>query len=320
MGRRAARYYFCMTQPQPDSALVLFSHGSLLCGAGRALAAHAQRLRATGEWRAVEPGYLNYDAPSFADAVRAVVSRTGARRVVVLPYFLVAGRFVTRDLRQCMVDVCAAWPGVEFVVADPIGHSPLLADAVTRLAEAARPLAPTHADDRARPDFCEGKPECPLRQAGLCDGTRAAGNAASAAPAPVTAATPPLRPTALLLLAHGSPRAGANRDVERVADDLRAAGRFGIVRTGYLDCDQPDIPTAADACVTDGARAVLAAPFFLHTGRHVALDIPALLAEAAGRHPAVDFRMARFLGSAPEIAQLLLLRARSSTRGQRPAC
>ena len=50
-------------------ALILFSHGSLLCGAGEALEAHAARLRARGRWPVVEVGYMNYSEPTFAQAI-----------------------------------------------------------------------------------------------------------------------------------------------------------------------------------------------------------------------------------------------------------
>lgn len=75
-------------------ALILFSHGSLLCGAGEALDAHADRLRQTGEWDRVGVGYMNYSEPTFAETVAECVLR-GATRIIVLPFFLVPGFFVT---------------------------------------------------------------------------------------------------------------------------------------------------------------------------------------------------------------------------------
>src|SRR5207253_2121682 len=41
----------------PMDALILFSHGSVLCGAGQALDEHAARLRERGDFGIVEIGY-----------------------------------------------------------------------------------------------------------------------------------------------------------------------------------------------------------------------------------------------------------------------
>jgi sirohydrochlorin ferrochelatase len=105
---------------------------------------------------------------------------------------------------------------------------------------------------------------------------------------------------AILLMAHGSPRAEANDDVRRVAELVRA--RVPLVIVGYLDCNQPDVPTALDACVTAGASEIAAVPYFLHSGRHFLLDLPALMEDGARRHPGVTINMGDYIGHLPEIA------------------
>lgn len=148
-------------------ALILFSHGSLLCGAGEALEAHAARLRARGGFGQVEIGYLNYSPPRFAEAV-ARVAAAGARRVVVVPYFLVAGYFITQELPRCLAAARAAHPDLEFVVADAMRHDAALADALLDAARGARgaeawrePLARAAAS-------CRANPECPLYATPAC--------------------------------------------------------------------------------------------------------------------------------------------------------
>jgi hypothetical protein len=56
-------------------ALILFSNGSLLCGAGEALEAHAARLRERGDYDLVAVGYLNYSEPLFAETAGRQVGR-----------------------------------------------------------------------------------------------------------------------------------------------------------------------------------------------------------------------------------------------------
>lgn len=143
------------------NALILFSHGSLLCGAGEALDAHAARLRQTGEWDMVTVGYLNYSAPTFAEAVAECAAR-GATEILVLPFFLVPGYFITKSLPECLESARAAHPGVTFTVADAIGFDTGLADAL--IASAQAPLGPGEWRDdlAAAARGCRARPDCPL--------------------------------------------------------------------------------------------------------------------------------------------------------------
>jgi len=151
-------------------AVVLFSHGSLLCGAGLALEAHAARLRARGVAPIVEVGYLNYSEPPFTEAVERCV-RQGADRIIVAPYFLVPGKFVRTDLPQAVAAVQAAYPEVAFAVAEAIGFDALLADAL--IASALDAAAPErwHDDLRRSTDHCRNRPECPLYDTPECPHT-----------------------------------------------------------------------------------------------------------------------------------------------------
>src|SRR6476619_3992499 len=107
--------------------------------------------------------------------------------------------------------------------------------------------------------------------------------------------------TALLVLVHGSPRATANEPMFAVVEEVRRRGVYPIVEAGFMECNEPDIPTAIESCVAQGATEVIAVPYFLHTGNHVAEDLPAFMEEAQVRHPDVMFRMGEFLGRAPEL-------------------
>lgn len=148
-------------------ALVLFSHGSVLCGAGEALDAHAERLRQTAEWPLVYVGYMNYSEPTFAEAVAGAVSQ-GATRIVVLPFFLVPGYFVTQTLPEQLHAVQADYPDLEFVVADAIGFDAGLADAL--IASASDPLGPGEWRDdlQAAARGCRARPDCPLYATPSC--------------------------------------------------------------------------------------------------------------------------------------------------------
>jgi sirohydrochlorin ferrochelatase len=111
---------------------------------------------------------------------------------------------------------------------------------------------------------------------------------------------------ALLIMAHGSPRAAANDDVRKVAEAVRARGTYPLVAIGYLDCNEPDIAAAIDECVAAGARAIAAVPYFLHSGKHLLRDIPEILEDAARRHPDVEIVMGDYIGHEPQLVQVLL--------------
>ncbi len=142
-------------------AVILFSHGSLLCGAGEALRAHAARLRERGLAPLVGVGYLNYSAPPFAEAVETVI-REGATRILVTPYFLVPGKFVRVDLPRAVEAARAAHPGVEFVVAEAIGYDERLADALIDSALSACGPSVWRDDLKRASAHCLPNPECPL--------------------------------------------------------------------------------------------------------------------------------------------------------------
>ena len=117
---------------------------------------------------------------------------------------------------------------------------------------------------------------------------------------------------AILLVAHGSPRPEANDDVRAVAEAVRGRLPRLPVSIGYLDCNAPDIPSAIDSCAGLGATEIVVVPYFLHSGKHLVRDIPAILEECARDHPAVSLTMSDCVGHQPAIASVLLDRARAA--------
>jgi sirohydrochlorin cobaltochelatase len=149
------------------NALILFSHGSLLCGAGEALDAHAARLRDRGDYDMVEVGYLNYSEPLFAETVRKVVA-AGATRIIVVPYFLVSGYFVSKSLPETLEPVQAEHPDVTFVVAEALGYDESLADALLESALTAKTAEHWQEPLTRAARSCRPHPDCPLYGTAAC--------------------------------------------------------------------------------------------------------------------------------------------------------
>jgi sirohydrochlorin cobaltochelatase len=110
---------------------------------------------------------------------------------------------------------------------------------------------------------------------------------------------------ALLVMVHGSPRPEANDDMFAVVDVVRERGVYPIVEVGFMECNEPSIPEAIDTCVMQGAERVIAVPYFLHTGNHVADDLPTALEEAQERHPEVEFLMGDYIGHDMLVADVI---------------
>src|SRR5215213_3450472 len=121
--------------------------------------------------------------------------------------------------------------------------------------------------------------------------------------------------TALLLIAHGSRRAEANADLEFVAAELRARGRYPVVRVSYLELAEPDIEAGGASCVEAGATDVILLPYFLSPGRHAVEDLAAARDRLAARFPGVRFVLAEPLGRHPLLLDVLEERAREAEAG-----
>lgn len=115
----------------------------------------------------------------------------------------------------------------------------------------------------------------------------------------------PATPTAVLLIAHGSRRAEANRDLAQLAKQL---GEYPIVEAAYLELAEPTIATGALQCVKQGAGRVLMLPYFLSAGTHVTADLERHRRELAAAHPDVEFRLCPPLGLHPLMTEIVRAR------------
>jgi sirohydrochlorin ferrochelatase len=120
------------------TALLLIAHGSRRPEANADLEHLAGVLRARGEYAVVQPAFLELCEPGIVAGGEMCVA-AGATRVVLLPYFLSAGVHVVEDLAAARDELARRHPGATFVLAEPLGRHPLLAEvAAERAREAVR--------------------------------------------------------------------------------------------------------------------------------------------------------------------------------------
>jgi len=263
-------HLFDEPQPAARRAVLLAGHGSLRSGAGAAMIRLAERAHQAGLAPIVTAGFLNYRRPTFAEALARCI-QDGAQEVVVQPYFLVPGKFVREDLALLLESGRVAHPELCLRIAQPFGDHPALARLALKRALEADYLAahPQIVLPGAPRLFDEGATWRPLYQR---------------------------ERTGLLLMAHGSPDAQANRPIYAVARRIRAYGRYAAVTVCFMDLNQPRIPDAVAALAERGITNIIAVPYFLHLGNHVVDDLPAIIAEARARHPACTLLLAEHLG------------------------
>lgn len=102
-----------------------------------------------------------------------------------------------------------------------------------------------------------------------------------------------------LLIGHGTRSAEGADELRRFADALAKARPSVAVNAGFIEFVQPDLDTAIDRLVADGATQVVALPLLLLGAGHLKDDGPGALARARRRHPGVSFSYGREFGVSP---------------------
>ncbi|HVR44183.1 MAG TPA: CbiX/SirB N-terminal domain-containing protein [Thermoanaerobaculia bacterium] len=149
-------------------AILLFGHGSVLCGAERNLLDLARAMEADGAAAIVEAAFLSYTPPDLETALARCVEREAAT-VAIVPWFLVAGKFVVEELPGRIGSVLSKFPEIEIVVAEPIRAHPGLADAILACAERVRRPAEWRALAAVEAAAsCRNDPRCPLYGSPQC--------------------------------------------------------------------------------------------------------------------------------------------------------
>jgi sirohydrochlorin ferrochelatase len=109
----------------------------------------------------------------------------------------------------------------------------------------------------------------------------------------------------IVVVDHGSRRAESNDLLLDVVAMFREQSGYEIVEPAHMEIAEPTIQTAFDRCVERGAKLVVIHPYFLAPGRHWKEDIPNLAAEAAERHPQIEYLVTAPLGSHPLMSKVM---------------
>jgi sirohydrochlorin ferrochelatase len=112
----------------------------------------------------------------------------------------------------------------------------------------------------------------------------------------------------LLIIAHGSRRAASNDEVRRLAEQVRAQpGQiYRHVEAAFLELAEPGIADGLAKLAARGETEIVAFPYFLAAGTHVAQDIPDAIAEFSASHAAVKVRLTPHLGASATLPAAIL--------------
>lgn len=110
--------------------------------------------------------------------------------------------------------------------------------------------------------------------------------------------------SAVVVVAHGSRAAAANDAHRALAADLAERVPVTVV-PAFLELADPDIPAGIAEAVAAGATEVVVLPYFLHPGRHLVEDIPALVDQARAAHPGTTVRLLGAFGADPAVVDAL---------------
>jgi sirohydrochlorin ferrochelatase len=110
-------------------AVILFAHGSAVEEANQGVRELAERVQSIGSYPYVRAAFLGPGQPELGSVVAEAVA-AGARRIVVVPYFLTIGIHLRRDLPKLVAAEKERYPEVEFRVSKSLEDHPDMAGMV----------------------------------------------------------------------------------------------------------------------------------------------------------------------------------------------
>jgi sirohydrochlorin ferrochelatase len=118
------------------TGFIVFAHGSRIESANQAVRDVASKMAASGQ-HVVEAAFLELGQPDLSGATALLIAR-GAKRIVVIPYFLTLGTHMQRDLPRLARDASHAHGDIDMQITSPLDGHPALVKALLDRASEAR--------------------------------------------------------------------------------------------------------------------------------------------------------------------------------------
>ena len=126
-----------MSRADERVAILLFAHGSRVEEANQSVRELAREVERQGPYTYVRPAFLELGAPNLAKAVHEA-AEAGLRRVIIIPYFLMLGLHLRRDLPSLVEAEKQKFPDLEIIVGQPLEGHPLMTSIIFERIQQAR--------------------------------------------------------------------------------------------------------------------------------------------------------------------------------------
>ena len=117
----------------------------------------------------------------------------------------------------------------------------------------------------------------------------------------------------IIIVDHGSRRTESNDTLLAATRRFSEVTDWPIIEPAHMELAQPDLSSAYESCVRQGAKHVIVFPYFLSPGRHWDQDIPALVAEAAQGHSHTTWQVTKPFGVHDSLLDVISQRIREAT-------
>jgi len=107
---------------------------------------------------------------------------------------------------------------------------------------------------------------------------------------------------AALVISHGSRTSKTKDEVKVLVDKLKSLTGLALIEYAFLELESPSIPDGIASCVQKGATEIVILLNFLNAGRHVDVDVPAIVEESRKKFPQVN--ITKPVGQHPAIPKL----------------
>jgi len=122
--------------------VIIVDHGSRRPESNQQLEQFVQLYRESHGCESAFAAHMEIASPSIADGISRCAAE-GFDRVVVAPYFLSQGRHIQQDIPELVAQAQKQHPGLECIIADPIGIDEAVAAVIHKRVQSA--VAPSSA-------------------------------------------------------------------------------------------------------------------------------------------------------------------------------
>jgi sirohydrochlorin cobaltochelatase len=118
----------------------------------------------------------------------------------------------------------------------------------------------------------------------------------------------------ILFFCHGARSATWRAPFDAIVAQLRHDCPSALVELAFLEMMTPDLLTAAQTLVAQGADQIDVVPLFLAPGSHTQRDLPELIAQARARWPTREFSVAPTLTESAPLRAAIVAAALAGTQ------